>query len=249
MSSSSHSPRRSLPRYKNIRQAPIKKQEKRTLTHQEFLSIIEPFYEPLKKKHFEELKKMSDLKNFDFKKEMYLKWATHLNEKLMSSYQFEDDVEVEEFQFDTPLELRKPIKSQDVLPSFYEKNRVLEAYRTSVFKSLLAEYKSQVERNNGRRSLILDVLPKRIRFSAYFRIFDLINGKLEEIYKKKANLKKKTTLNELNYAMIREYLDRMNEFFEVFGPPDQFVSDEMNHPDIIEDVLDKEIEPNLQYFK
>ncbi|ELA42759.1 uncharacterized protein VICG_00074 [Vittaforma corneae ATCC 50505] len=252
MSSNSHTPRRSLPRYQSVRQVPSKKQpkqSKQSFTHQDFMAFIEPFYELLKKKNFEEFKKMSEVKNFDFKKEIYAKWSGCLNEKLLSSYQFDDNVEIEDVQFGTSLEPIKPIESLEFVPPFYEKNRILESYRTSMFKDALKEYKRQVERNNKRRSIILNVIPKRARYSAYFYAFDLINSKLEELQKRLNVLKKNIKPNELEADMIREYLDRIYEFFNAFGFPDQFDSDEMNYPDIIDDMTDEEKDTDLQYFK
>lgn len=213
------------------------------------MTFVEPFYELLKKKNFEEFKKMSEVKNFDFKREMYAKWSDCLNEKLLSSYQFDDSVEVEDVQFSTPLEPIKPIESVDFVPPFYEKNRILESYRTPTFKNALVEYRRQVERNNKRRSVILDIIPERVRYSAYFCAFDLINSRLEETQKRLNGLRNKIKPSEADADIVREYLDRIYEFFDVFGFPDQFGSDEMEYPDIINDATDQEKDPDMQYFK
>lgn len=249
MMSHSQFPRRNLSRYQAFRQTPTRKQTKQIFTHQDFLSFVEPFYELIKRKNFEELKKTHEPKNFELKKEAYTKWATCLNEKLLSSYRFEESVEVPECSYEIPLEVRKPIKSTEYIPSFYEKNGILEAYRIPMFKSTLNEYRSQVDLNNRRRKTILAVIPERVKLQGYFCAFDLINGKLEEIQRKRSGYKKKLKSSEFETEIMREYLDRVYEFFDVFGVPEQFSSDEMIYPDIIADATEKEKESELQYFK
>lgn len=247
--SSSQPPRRNLPRYQSVRQAPTKKQSKLTFTHQDFLSFIEPFYELLKKKNFEELKKIYEPKNFEFRKETYAKWAACLNEKLLSSYRFEDDVDIPECKYDTPLETKKLIKPIEYTPGFYEKNNILENYRTSAFKNALKAYQSQVATNNERRKAILRVVPERVKLQGYFCAFDLINCKLEEIQRKRCGYKKKIKSSEFEAEMIREYLDRIYEFYDVFGLPDQFSPDELNYPDIITNVTENEADSDVCYFR
>jgi len=237
-----------LHRYQAIRQTPSKKQSKQLFTHQDFLTFVEPFYELLKKKNFDDLKKTYEPKSFELKRETYAKWAACLNEKLLSSYRFNEDVELPECSYEAPLEVRKPIKSIEYVPSFYEKSGVLESYRAPMFKSILSEYRNQVHLNNQRRKTIFAVIPERTKLQGYFCAFDLINGKLEDIQKKRSGYKKKIKSTEFEAEMIREYLDRIYEFFEVFGTPDQFSSDEMIFPDIISDATEAEKDSELQYF-
>lgn len=241
-------PRRNLPRYQSARQTLIRK-TKQTFTHQDFMSFMEPFYELLRKKHYEEFKKIPEPKNFDLKKEAYTKWASCLNEKLLSSYQFDNSVEIPNRSYDTPLEVWKPIKSSDYIPPFYEKNGILESYRPPLFKSTLREYHGQIEKNNRRRALILSIIPERAKLSGYFCTLDLISEKLQDMQRKKNAYKKKLRPSELDYEVIREYLDRMYEFFEVFGHPDQFTGGELLYPDIFFDASDKERDISLQYFR
>lgn len=249
MSSNSHSPRRGLPRYQNMRQLQIKKQAKKAFTHQDFMDFVEPFYENLKKKNFEDFKKNLEAKNFNLKKEVYQKWSSPLNEKLFSSYQFDDNVEIEDVEFEVPLQVIKPIKFIETIPVLYENKNILESYRIAPFNTLLKEYQEQIERNNKRRLLILEQIPKRIKVSSYFCAYDLINSKLEEVQKKKLGLKKKTKLVDIESDLVKEYLDRIYEFFEVFGTPDQFNEYEMVYPDIINDGLESEMVPECRYFE
>jgi hypothetical protein len=248
MSSNSHSPRRNLPKYQCARQTKSKKQIKQTFTHHDFMTFVLPFHENIKKKSFEDFKKMSEMKNFILKKEAYSKWSTELNEKLLSTYQFDDTVEIENVQFDTSLELKKQIKPTDCVLPFYENNKILENYRLPAFKGVHKEYESQVERNNKRRSKILEIISKRARLSGYFCAYDLLCNKLIEM-QKKSGTKRKIKYAETDAEMIREYLDRIYEFFDVFGGPDQFKDDEMIYHDIIDDAIEAENEPEIQYFR
>ena len=77
----------------------------------------------------------------------------------------------------------------------------------------------------------------------------MINSKLEDIQKKKIGLKRKAKQGEVETELTREYLDRIYEFFDVFGGPDQLNEYEMVYPDIINDASDQELEPALKYFE
>ena len=91
-----------------------------------------------------------------------------LNERLLSSYQFDDTVELDDVRFDVRLEIIKPLKFIESLPLFYEKNNVLESYRIESFNSLLKEYQAQVEKNNKRRILMLELYTKENSINCLF---------------------------------------------------------------------------------
>lgn len=242
-------PKRSLPRYQNARSATSKKNEKKAFTHQEFINFIEPFYAALKSKNYEELKKVSKVKKFEFDTGIYSKLSELLCEKLMSAYSFKDDVEIEDISFDTPLELKTPIKLKSFPTTFFEKNRILESYRASTFNNFLAEYEAQVNRNNKRREKLVEELPRLCKMPAYFYLFDQINTKLEEVYKRTKSLKKSTKLTDFDKETVREYLLRIQEFFDAFGYPDQFTGVEANYKPLFEEAIDEEYEEEIQFFK
>ncbi|KAM0681563.1 hypothetical protein GINT2_000076 [Glugoides intestinalis] len=242
-------PKRSLPRYQNARSAISKKNEKKAFTHQEFISFVEPFYAALKAKHYAELKKMSKVKKFDFDTGIYTRLSELLCEKLMSAYSFKDDIQIEDISFDTPLELKTPIKLKSFPTTFFEKNRILENYRENTFNNFLAEYEAQVGRNNRRRRILLEELPKLCKMPTYFYLFDQINTKLEDVYKRAKNIKKSTKFTDIDKETIREYLERIREFFDEFDQPDQFSNVEPSHKTLFDEAVDEEYEEEIQFFK
>lgn len=227
----------------------IKKHQKSSFTHQDFITFIDLFLANLKEKNMAELKKMSEVKQFVFKSEIYTKMSALLCEKLISSYRFTNEAPVEDYQFDTRLETKRPIKSLDLPTAFFEENRILEEYRTATFKSIMNEYETQVDRNNKRRSRILKLIPERAKMPAYFYLFDQINGKLEEIQRKKIQMKKKGKVSEIDEEIMKEYLDRVYEFFDVFGPYDQYSDHELNYEDVFDDGHPEEENPEIQFLK
>lgn len=243
------SPRSNFKKLKNKRKLASKKQKAQVLTHQDFISFIEPFYELLKRKNFENLNKKSEPKNFSLKKDIYTKLADILNTKLLGSYIFKEKLDIPDFSGYRPLETRKSIKSQLTVPTFFEKNKILEEYRPKDFKMMHNEYFDQIKRNNERREMISKIIPTRVKMSAYFQMYDMINRKLEDIQKKRTSNRKTHRKGEFEDATISEYLYRLNEFFDAFGLPDQFSSDEMNYSSIFEDVIPEEDDENLHFLK
>lgn len=243
------SPRNSFKKLKNKRKISSKKQKTQILTHQDFISFVEPFYELLKRKNFENLKKKVEPKNFSLKKDVYNKLTDILNTKLLGSYIFKENLEIPDFSGYRLLEPRKPIKSQLITPSFYEKSKILDEYRPEEFKTVNRQYLDQIRRNNERREKICEVIQERVKMSAYFHLYDMINGRLEDIQKKRISNKKMHKKSELENATITEYLYRINEFFDAFGSPDQFSYEEMNHPNIFESVVEEEEDSNLHFLK
>lgn len=222
MRSGSSSPRRNLQKSKDSRDITKKMKNKDVFTHTEFLDYLDPFLEPLKEKHFSFLQTISQPKSFKLKKEVYLRWVDQLKEKLCSIYIFNDNVEFEKASFNTPLALAQNIKKfQHEKASFAEENEILENYRLKGFTNLINEYKAQVERNNQRKAAVLGVLEERIKYSGYFHAFDLIKKELEDIQKRRVHSKKLRKF-EFEDETIKEYLNRIAEFYDAFGTPDQF---------------------------
>lgn len=243
MGSGSNSPRK----LKKFKDSTTKTKAKETFTHMEFVDYTEPFFEPLKEKHWQFLQTITQPKNFNLKKEVYMKWIDQLKDKLCSCYVF-NDVEFEKVHFDSPLVLNQNIKkiSHDKT-KFAEENEILESYRLSGFTSLLNEYKDQVNRNNQRRKAIASLIEERSKYYSYFRAFDLIKKELEDIQRKRIQSKKKKR-GEFENQTIREYLNRIEEFFNAFGTPDQF--EEMDYSDIFTNgVTSVEKMKELQFFE
>lgn len=231
MASNTTSPRRNLQKFKDNKDSAKKIKNKEVYTHTEFLDYLEPFLEPLKEKHLTFLQTLSQPKSFKLKKDVYLRWIDQIKEKLCSIYVFNDEIEYEKIQFDTPLSLVQNIrKIQPDKTNFAEENEILENYRLKAFTSLVEEYKAQVERNNQRKKAIAAVIEERIRYFAYFRAFDLIKKELEDIQKKRV-LSRKNRKSEFEMETISEYLNRISEFYDAFGMPDQF-EDALNYPDL-----------------
>lgn len=150
--------------------------------------------------------------------------------------------------YTTPLTLVKNIKFKNDRADVFEELGILESYRLSGFTSLINEYKAQVNRNNQRRKTILDVLDKRARYSGYFHAYDLVKKELEDIQRKRILSKKKKRQSEFEDETIKEYLDRLNEFYEHFGAPE-----EISDPDY-SDLFKNGVTPlenlkDLQFFE
>lgn len=239
------SPRRNLQKSKD---SIAKKKTKESFTHMEFLDYIDPFFESLKEKHLDSLKVVVQPKNFNLKKDVYSKWIEQLKEKLCSCYVFNDDVEFEKKSFETPLMLIQNIKNfQSEKTSFAEENEILENYRLNGFVCLLNEYKEQVAKNNARRKAIVEIILKRAKYVGYFHAFDLIKKELEDIQKKRSQSKKKRR-GEFEDETVREYLNRINEFYDAFGTPDQ--QSDMDYSDIfVDNASTLELIEELQFFE
>lgn len=250
MRSSTSSPRVSmLPRYQKYGVSCAKDTEKQSMTHAEFMAFIEPFYELVKEKNFEELRKQTTAKNFNLKREIYSKLDEQLRERLCSSFVFSEDVEIEDISFDTDLVLKKSIKPLSMFSSVFEKHNVLENYRAPEYKAMLREYEHQVAVNNARRVAIADAVKKRIGFQAYFYAYDIMHTEIIELGKRMKTRKRKSRC-EADIETIREYLRRIEEFHEAFGTPDQFPDNETDYSDVLSpDSRESEaVDPSMQYF-
>jgi len=231
MRSSSTSPRGTmLPRYNKHKATAAKKSDKKNMTHLEFLAFIEPFYELVKEKNMDDLKRQTAPKSFSIKKEIYAKLNEQLKERLCGSFIFNQDVEIADFQTESEMVIKKPIRTHNIFNSLFEKHDILKKYQSLAYKSMYQEYENQVAINNARRLAIVELIEDRIKYQAYAYAYDLVNHEIEEVYKRIKARKKKSPC-EIDTACAKEYLNRIKEFQDLFGTFEQFSDNELIYSD------------------
>lgn len=214
------------------------------MTHTDFMAFIDPFYELVKDKNFADLKKIAAPKTFNLKKELYSKLNEHLKEKLCANFIFSDNYDIApQPRHPAKLCLRKPIKSQSLLISLFERHDILKSYESPEYKTLYNLYEDQVKINNERRVIISNLIKKRIHYQGFCHGYDLLQHEFDELTKRNS-IKKKKQLGSVDQAIMSEYINRMQEFVEEFGTFDQFTDNHLNW----EHVFEEDVEPNRRYF-
>lgn len=233
-SNSSLKKKHQLPRYKKNNSYFVKNTTNKNMTHSEFISFVEPFYELVKEKNLEELKKQNVPKIFNLKKDLYVKLNEQLREKLCCSFIFNEDMEINSsVEYNTKLTLRKPIKTSNIFYNIFEKHDILKNYESTGYKNLIAEYENQVKINNERKLIVYDLVKERMKYQCYTHAFDLVHYELDELAKRN-KLKKTQTCGTVDLLIVKEYLERLEEFYDLFGTFDQFDDNQLNYKDSFE---------------
>jgi hypothetical protein len=207
---------------------------KSDVTHTDFINFLEPFVDSVDEKKYNELLGPSCIKEPSITKEQYRLYNEQLRSILYNCYIFDDNVDLESTIFEKELHLSKnfSLKNDDI--AFFEKNLILNNFKTTNLIDATHRYKEQVCINNRRRKKIQEIFSKRIKALAYFRAYNLIHKELESIYRK-IRLRRKKKQCDIEDQMISEYLNRIDEFIEIFGPPDQFSNDEFQFNNVFEE--------------
>lgn len=216
---------------KTLKQAVPGKNE---VTHTDFMNFLDPFFESASDARYKELVRQRGENECMVGAECYKKYRGALKIRLCSCYIFDEAVELEDVCFDTELVPTARIEHSPEEVQFFRKNLVLNEFELRPALGDDGYLLRQTAINNRRRLQIGEAIRKRIRPTGYFQIYDLIHKELETIYKK-IRVRRKKKQCDVENDTIREYLRRMDEFFDIFGKPGQFSNSSFIFPDILSD--------------
>lgn len=221
---------------------------KNEVTHTDFMNFVDPFFESATDARYRELLRQRGDGEFEIGAEYYKKYHNALKLRLCSCYIFDEAVELEDVSFSTELLPVARVEHSPIETQFFRKNLVLREFESRSGSGEENRLPRQTAINNRRRLVIGEAIRRRMGPTGYFQIYDLIHKEIDAIYKKvKANKKRKQC--DIENDTMREYLRRMDEFFDVFGRPDQFPDDLFVFPDVLsDDSQESETEECFTYF-
>ncbi len=115
--------------------------------------------------------------------------------------------------------------------SFFAENKILQFFKTQKNIPLEEEYKNIILQNNRYKQEIKNILPNRVFYKAYFKLYDSIHKELVAFYLKRRT-KKKRKFEEFDFDILLELLKREKEFLEEFGHFENIQVD-FDYPDVL----------------
>ncbi len=207
------------------------------ITHTNFMNFIEPFFEPVNYSHYNELV----IKSLGIDNDINALCEREIVKKLLCLYRFRPNIKIPNVTYHNKLMMINRPRLILELPGFI-KDYVYQKKVDSFFE--LRERLSKVMLNNQKiAKAIKDLVKIRSKAQGYFQIYGLIQEELETIYKK-ISIRQKKRNDLIEMETINEYLKRMEKFFDIFGPPEQFPFNYYIYPDVLkkEAIIDLEKE-------
>ncbi|KAI5170016.1 hypothetical protein PAEPH01_1177 [Pancytospora epiphaga] len=229
-----------------------KKPTKVEVTHTDFMNFTNRFYESVTFPLFLELTAPRKSDEPIITKDHYKRFRKALKTRLCNCYIFDDDVPLEDVQYDTELLPLCPIENiTEVIDkeiAFFSKHSILGEFESTSAAKESERIRRQTSANNRRRQKITAVLRDRLKISGYFHAYEAVHKELESIYRRILGKKKRMQISMEN-EFIEEQLNRTDEFFEKFGGPEQFTDDAFNFEDVLgSETLESTEDPEFAYF-
>lgn len=208
---------------------------KNEVTHTEFMGFLDPFCTLVTEEKYEQLLTIPKPLPRRVKPELYQDLNQELRCRLLSCFLFTEDLEIEQdLQFDAELQPLQPIPHGTFHSNFPQKHNILDEFVKDESTGAEAEYGSLATRNAEMRKRVAAAVRSRSRVQGYFQALETMHKELENVYRR-MRMRRKRRTDELELAVIEEYLGRIDEFHSVFGKPEQFTSDSLVYSDILGD--------------
>ena len=211
----------------------VGKKAEKEVSQTEFLSFLEPFLATMTLGHFKSILDGGAQQQAKIDPDVYARFSKDLKRRILNCYIFDQKTPLDDRTFET--ELRPKAEIPSITPfttEFFVKHDVLDEFRGPV-SPVVEEKLGGLWREKKRLcEAICQAIIERAKIHGYFQIREQIQKGLDSVHNKmKARRKKQYEEAELEF--IKEYLDRMDEFYAEFGTPDQFGYDALIFPDLL----------------
>ncbi|ORD98506.1 hypothetical protein A0H76_2367 [Hepatospora eriocheir] len=217
------------------------KKAKSKIHHPDFIEFLEPYFCYLTERNIKEITFNTSKSIRLYHESEYLDNYNMLKERLCATYilnenfdfdkipNFENELRFEENENIIKYEISSkptinfipPSKVQSGILKFFMDENILDELHNEGIAEIAQKYRSIVILNTGFKQKIKESLTKRVYHKAYFKLYEIIHKELFLAYNRRKS-KRRRKFEEFEEEIILEHLNREIEFFEEFGPLNQF---------------------------